>query len=213
MTAPPAAVRLSVRPMTFPAACAFVQDHHRHHGPPRGHKFSLGVLTEHGRLVGVAIIGRPVARLLDDGLTVEVTRLATDGTPNACSALYGAAWRTARAAGYRRAITYTQAGESGASLRGAGWRKAAERSPRTSWDTPSRRRTGTGTQQVARTLWEITTHNAPPVGDETRYETPRVPQCKQCGNRITTASTGRPPRYCSPACRQRAYRRRLEDPS
>lgn len=77
--------------------------------------------------------GRPVARGLDDGHTIEVVRLATDGTPNACSMLYGACWRAARALGYVRGVTYTQTDESGASLRASGWTLAAELDPRKPW--------------------------------------------------------------------------------
>lgn len=77
-------------------------------------------------LCGVAIVGRPTARMLDDGWTVEVTRLATDGAHNACSILYAAAWRAARAMGYRRCVTFTLPEEGGASLRGAGWRCIGE---------------------------------------------------------------------------------------
>ncbi|BET47638.1 hypothetical protein RGQ21_26200 [Kitasatospora aureofaciens] len=215
MTAPPDARRLHIRPMKWKAACAYVAQHHRHHDPPQGHQFSLGVLTDDGRLVGVAIVGRPVSRNFDNGLTIEVTRVATDGTTNACSALYAAAWRTARSAGYRRAITYTQDGESGASLRAAGWRKVADLPARPGWDAPSRPRRALGTENVARALWEITTHDAPPLPelrDETRDETRpargRRKRCPECKSRIAVAATGRPPRYCSPACRQRAYRRR-----
>ncbi|RZU43886.1 hypothetical protein EV284_1338 [Streptomyces sp. BK022] len=214
MSAPPGAVRLHIYPMKFRAACAYVDRIHRHHDAPQGHQFSLGVRTDAGLLVGVAIVGRPVSKVLDDGLTVEVTRLATDGTPNACSALYAAAWRTARSAGYRRAITYTQDGESGASLRAAGWRKTAELPARPGWHAPSRPRRTLGTEHVARTRWEITTHNAPPLPapyDESRDETRgrgRRKRCPLCRKPITAAATGRPARYCSPACRQRAYRQR-----
>lgn len=215
MGAPPGALELHIQPMRFKAACAWVDQHHRHHDAPQGHQFSLGVRTRDGRLAGVAIVGRPVSRQFDNGLTVEVTRLATDGTPNTCSALYAAAWRTARSAGYRRAITYTQDGESGASLRAAGWRKVTDLPARPGWDAPSRPRRTLGTENVARTLWEITTHNAPPLPepcDETRDGTRPTPgrrkRCPECKKRFTAASTGRPPRYCSPACRQRAYRRR-----
>ncbi|MEV5878084.1 XF1762 family protein [Streptomyces sp. NPDC052101] len=102
----------------------------------------------------MAIVGRPVARHLDDGTTLEVTRTASDGTPNANSLLYGAAWRAAKALGYRRLVTYTQEGESGASLRGAGWRLIANRPPRAGWHTPSRPRTDHGTDRIARFLWE-----------------------------------------------------------
>ncbi|WP_344961176.1 XF1762 family protein [Streptomyces thioluteus] len=157
--------RLHIRPMSFSDACAYVKQHHRHHRPPQGHKFSLGVVNDDGCLVGVAIVGRPVARHFDDGFTVEVTRVATDGTPNACSALYAAAWRTARSAGYRRALTYTQEGESGASLRGASWCQIAHRRARSGWNSRSRHRKVTGTENVARTLWGIYTKDASPLAD------------------------------------------------
>jgi len=101
-------------------ANAFVASKHRHHKPVRGHKFSIGCVAD-GALAGVAIVGRPVSRYLDDGLTLEVTRLCTDGTKNACSFLYGAAWRAAKALGYKKIITYTLATETGASLKATGW--------------------------------------------------------------------------------------------
>ena len=146
--------QLHVVPVSFGDACAFVAEHHRHHAPPSGHKFSLGVAADK-LLVGVAIVGRPIARALDDGGTLEVTRTATDGTPNANSALYGAAWRAAKALGYRRLITYTQEGETGASLRAAGFRVIAERRPRGGWNMPSRPREDRGTSGVQRYLWEV----------------------------------------------------------
>lgn len=145
---------LHIAPVSFADACAFVQAHHRHHQPPVGAKFCLGVATEDRVLRGVAIVGRPVARHFDDGRTLEVTRSATDGTANANSALYGAAWRAAKALGYTRLITYTQAGETGASLRAAGYRVVAERKPRPGWNMPSRPRELRGTENVQRTLWE-----------------------------------------------------------
>lgn len=144
---------MRIVPVTLAQAREFVLAHHRHHTPPVGHKFSLGVQVD-DVLVGVAIVGRPVARGFDDGRTLEVTRSATDGTRNANSALYGAAWRAAKALGYDRLISYTQAGESGASLRGAGWRVVAERAPRSGWNTPSRPREDTAPVNIARTLWE-----------------------------------------------------------
>lgn len=131
---------LTLVPVTFSQACEFVDASHRHHARPRGHKFSIGVESADGVLVGVIMVGRPTARALDDGLTLEVTRSCTDGTPNANSMLYGAAWRAAKACGYRRLITYTQDGESGASLRGAGWKIEATLRPRRGWSTPSRPR-------------------------------------------------------------------------
>ena len=97
---------LRLVPVTFAQACGFVEDWHRHHRPPRGHKFSVGV-ADGDVLVGVAIVGRPVARLLDDGHTLEVVRVATDASANACSKLYAACWAAAKALGYRRLVTYT----------------------------------------------------------------------------------------------------------
>lgn len=110
---------LEVCPMTLREANAYVEQYHRHHGPVVGHKFSIG-LSDGEKIVGVAIVGRPVARHLDDGWTLEVNRLCTDGTRNACSMLYAAAWRAARAMGYKRLVTYILDTENGASLRAAG---------------------------------------------------------------------------------------------
>jgi hypothetical protein len=148
--------QLRIVPVRFEDACGFVATWHRHHQPPVGHRFSIGVATPDGVLRGVAMIGRPVARSYDDGLTLEVNRTATDGTPNANSALYGAAWRATKALGYSRLITYTQDGESGASLRGAGWRTVAQRPARPGWTTPSRPREDRGVDHMPRTLWEAT---------------------------------------------------------
>ena len=125
--------RLEIVPLTQREARAWIEEHHRHHPAPRGDVFRLGVADESGRIRGVAMIGRPVARGYQDGSTLEVNRVATDGCPNACSALYGAAWRAARALGWRRLVTYTLASESGSSLRGAGWRIVGERAAR-SWE-------------------------------------------------------------------------------
>ncbi|WP_342358077.1 XF1762 family protein [Actinoplanes ianthinogenes] len=141
-------------PITRDAAVAFVDHVHRHHRRPQGYRFAVGVANETD-LVGVAMAGRPVARALDDGRTIEVTRVATDGTYNACSMLYGACWRAARALGYTHAVTYTQADESGASLRAVGWTRAAVLPPRSGWDSPSRRRGDRGTDGVLRVRWEI----------------------------------------------------------
>lgn len=112
---------LLLKPLTLKDASDFIAERHRHHKPPQGHKFSFGV-TKDGQLVGVAVVGRPVARMADDGYTAEVTRLCTDGTANACSILYGAAARAAKAVGYRKIITYILGSEDGASLRASGWR-------------------------------------------------------------------------------------------
>lgn len=104
-----------VIPITLKQANSFVTANHRHHSSVAGCKFALG-LTD-GELIGVAICGRPVSRFLDDGLTLEVNRLCTDGTRNACSMLYGACIRVAKAMGYKKVITYTLESENGASLK------------------------------------------------------------------------------------------------
>ena len=149
---------MTIVPLSFRAACEFVAQHHRHNAPPTGHKFSIRVIDDTGNLRGVAMVGRPVARHFDDGLTLEVNRTCTDGYPNANSALYGAAWRTARAMGYRRLVTYTQADETGVSLRAAGAAKVADLPPRKGWADSSvalkALRDPIGTGGVARTLWE-----------------------------------------------------------
>jgi len=116
---------LYVAPMTLREARAFVERHHRHHRAPTGGLFAIGACVG-GDVVGVGIVGRPVSRMLSDGWTAEVTRVCTDGTSNACSLLYGACWRAARAMGYRRLVTYTLRHEGGASLRAAGWRAVGE---------------------------------------------------------------------------------------
>lgn len=145
---------LRIVPVSFRDASGFVEMWHRHHEPPLSHKFSIGVADDDDVLRGVAIVGRPVARMFDNGMTLEVTRTATDGTANANSMLYGAAWRAARALGFRRMVTYTEQGESGSSLRAAGWRVVAQRRPRSGWTCPSRPRRLNGTEGIARTLWE-----------------------------------------------------------
>lgn len=125
-------------PVELSEANAFVEKLHRHHGNVVGHKFSLGAIKD-GQLIGVSIVGRPVARGRDDGWTLEVTRLCTDGTRNACSFLYGASRRAAFALGYRRLGTYILASEDGTSLKAAGWRLVGEVKGR-SWSCPSRPR-------------------------------------------------------------------------
>ncbi len=148
-----AGVRLEIVPITVAEAKEFVRVHHRHHQPPVGHIVSLAVAMD-AEIVGVAIVGRPVARGLCDGWTAEVTRVATDGTRNACSKLYGACWRAVRALGYRKLVTYTLDTEPGDSLRGAGWR-CLGKAGGGSWSTPSRPRVDLHpTQEKLR--WEVT---------------------------------------------------------
>ncbi len=156
-------VRLHVVPVTLKQARAFVDERHRHNNPPIGWKFGLGLQLGE-RIVGVATAGRPVSREIQkrEPLTIETNRTCTDGTRNANSMLYGAVWRAARAMGYTRGITYTQDGESGASLRAAGYRRVKELPARKSWadstadlDLKSKR-DPVGNGGVARVLWEIT---------------------------------------------------------
>ena len=113
---------LEIRPITLKAANQYVAANHRHNMPTTGHKDSIACY-DGDRLCGVAIAGRPVARRLDDGLTIEIMRVCTDGTRNACSILYGACSRCAKEMGYKRVITYTLMSESGASLKAAGFKQ------------------------------------------------------------------------------------------
>ena len=137
---------LQVVPIEFREACAFIRQHHRHHRPPQGHRFSIG-LSNGEKIVGVAIIGRPVARRLDNGWTLEVTRMCTDGTPNACSKLYAASWRIAREMGYKQIITYILDTEKGTSVAAAGWR-CLGKAGGLSWNVPSRPRVNHSPQQL-----------------------------------------------------------------
>lgn len=138
--------------ITLAAANAFVAAHHRHHPPVVGHLFSLG--AELGDdLVAVVIVGRPVARMRDDGVTAEVTRLCTDGTRNACSFLYGKAARAAFALGFERIGTYTLPDEGGASLRASGWHLIGQRGGG-EWARKSRPRAAMQSPTSTKLLWE-----------------------------------------------------------
>ena len=129
---------------------------HRHHKPSQGGLFAVAVARDgEDEPCGAAIVGRPVARKNHDGWTAEVIRVATDGQKNACSMLYGAAWRACRALGYRRLITYTLPEEGGASLRGAGFILLGERGGG-SWSCPSRPRIDRHPLQK-KLLWEART--------------------------------------------------------
>lgn len=118
---------VTIVPCTLTEAAEFVLNFHRHNKPPQGGLFAAGA-SDGDELVGVAIVGRPVARMMQDGFTAEVIRCCVrDGAPKGTpSALYGACWRAAKALGWRKLITYTLQTESGASLRGAGWKVVAE---------------------------------------------------------------------------------------
>ena len=152
---------LTVVPMTLDEANAFVAAFHRHHKPVPGAKFCIGVsyngFASNGpEIVGVAIVGRPIARMLDDRWTLEVNRTCVySAFKNANSALYGACWRAAKALGYRKLITYTLPEESGASLRAAGWKIVAESTGGGKWGRENRPRVDTHPLQ-AKIRWEAT---------------------------------------------------------
>ena len=124
---------MTLKQISLGEANAFVIAKHRHHDAARGHKWSLGAFVQ-DCLVGVAIVGRPTGRYLDDGKTLEVTRLCTDGTRNACSFLYGAAARRAKREGYTHIVTFILRSETGASLRAAGWTLEAEKAGKPRWN-------------------------------------------------------------------------------
>jgi hypothetical protein len=158
---------LRIVPITFRQACAYIAAHHRHHKPPRGAKVVVGVRDGSG-LVGVATVGRPNARAFDRSplfgdigveLTAEVTRTCTAGAENANSKLYGACRQLAKAMGYDRVITYTEKGESGASLKAAGFVKVKDLPARRNWANSSRKlkqiRDTSAREDVPRVLWEI----------------------------------------------------------
>jgi hypothetical protein len=150
---------LILRPIRLRAARAFVAAHHRHSRPPRGWLFGVA-LERDGELVGVAIAGRPLARGLDDGATIEVTRSCVlEGQRNANSRLYGAICRAAAALGYRSAVTYTLELEGGASLLAAGFRRDGEPLGEQTWARPSRPR-------YASDLWG---EALVPAGDRQRW--------------------------------------------
>lgn len=129
---------LEIRPITLREANAYVAKYHRHNLPTNGHKFSVACYDGE-RLCGVAIAGQPIARKLDDGRTIEIRRVCTDGTRNACSILYGACARCAKEMGYKRVITYTLKSEPGTSLKASGFKSEGEAGG-VSWDMPSRPR-------------------------------------------------------------------------
>lgn len=145
-------MRLELVPVTQREAGAFIREHHRHLGPPRGWRFGIGLASD-GRLCGVITVGRPVARHIDWRKVAEVNRCCTDGTKHAASKLYAAAWRAARAMGYLRLITYTLKSEPGTSLRAAGWREVGS-TPGGSWSCPSRLRIDKHPTEPKR-IWEV----------------------------------------------------------
>lgn len=131
-------MKLEIVPIFQNEAFAFIEQHHRHHKKPVGSLFQIAC-SDGEKIVGVAVVGRPVARHLQDGFACEVTRLCTDGTKNTPSMLYAACWRAARAMGYRKLITYILDTEPGTTLRAAGWKEIGRRGGG-SWSSKSRPR-------------------------------------------------------------------------
>lgn len=131
-------MKLFIVPIFQDEAFYFIEQYHRHHKKPVGSVFQIAV-SDGEKIVGVAVCGRPVSRMTQDGFTLEVTRLCTDGTKNACSILYSACWRVARELGYRKVITYILNTEPGTSLKASGWKLIGERGGG-SWNVPSRPR-------------------------------------------------------------------------
>jgi len=150
-------LKYELQPITLHEAKDFVNKHHRHNVAPVGHKYSIG-LNDGEKLIGVVIVGRPIARLNDDGLTLEVLRVCIlEGYKDANSKLYAAAWRVAKNLGYKRLITYTLKSEPGTSLRAAGWKIIGETTKRPNgWNTPSRPRTMPDKYPTEQKLiWEV----------------------------------------------------------
>ncbi len=144
---------LEIVPITLRKAKEFVATNHRHHPAPQGWKFGAGLQLD-GKLVGVVIVGRPVSRMLAVDIRIaEVTRLCTTGEKNACTMLYGAARRAAKALGYKTLITYTLAEEPGTSLKASGFKEVA-RTKGGSWSRPSRPRDDKS-PTVEKIRWEI----------------------------------------------------------
>ena len=147
---------MTIIPITLKEAIEFVLNFHRHNRPTVGGKWAIG-LEHDGVLVGVAIVGRPIARNLDDQFTAEVTRTCTNenAPKGSVSKLYAACWRAWKAMGGRKMITYTIKSESGASLRGAGWKVIAELPPQNGWNRKSRRREWQPIYGQMKLRWEI----------------------------------------------------------
>lgn len=173
----PPTLKLQIVPCTIDQANAFVERIHRHHKALRVAKFAVAVADSSGLVRGVAIVARPCSRHLDDGATLEVARLATDGAHNACSMLYGASWRAARALGYRKMVTYTIPEEGGASLRASGWRQVGKTKGDT-WQSGVRQRSDKHPVGV-KWRWEVTA-SIPEIA-------PRFPEDEQASSTLWTA--------------------------
>ena len=187
---------MRVIPLTLAEANAFVRKHHRHSRAIQYHRFSIGCVID-GKLVGVAIVGRPACRYHDQNVIAEVSRLTTDGTRNACSFLLGAVTRACKAMGFERIQSFTLQSETGASMRAVGWQQGHE-----STDSNRRRKPGQP-RNIPRWFWFLDLNSAVPferVGVTYRYG--KCPVCIGPLRRVQRISAV----YCSNACRQVSYR-------
>lgn len=126
-------------PMELKDAQNYINTYHRHHQAVHRDKFRIAAM-EDGKIVGVVQVGRPVSRVLDDGNTLEVLRLCSDGTKNVCSFLYSKAAKVAKEMGYKKIITYILESEPGTSLKASGWHCEATHVGGSDWNVPSRPR-------------------------------------------------------------------------
>ena len=145
---------MRIKPCTLKEANEYVSIYHRHHKPSVGHKFSVKVVDDNDHIHGVAICGRPVSRYLDNGEILEINRVCTDGTYNACSMLYGACARIAKSMGYRKIITYILLSENGASLKASNFICEGEAGGEM-W-TGNRSGRDNGVPKERKTRWSIT---------------------------------------------------------
>lgn len=152
---------IKIIPLDLKEANNIVANLHRHHKPAVGHRFSLGVIDENGNVRGCAIASRPIARLADQKFTLEITRVATDGTRNACSMLIGAITKAARSMGYAKVQTTTLSHESGSSLKAVGWLFCELDQDGTGWDSRKGRKVDCKTEIKVR--WWIDLKEKPEV--------------------------------------------------
>jgi len=144
---------MEIIPISLKFANDYVAKFHRHNKPVQGHKWSLAISVMNG-IIGVGIVGRPIARYLDDGLTLEVLRVCTNGERNANSFLYGRIAKIARLMGYKKIITYTLTKETGASLRAIGAKPVANCKPQ-EWNCKKRPRKTQDVYKEEKVRWEL----------------------------------------------------------
>ena len=142
-----------LKPTTLKSANEFLKKYHRHSAPVTGGRFAI-MAELNGKIIGVGIAGRPISRHLDNGLTAEITRVCTDGTPNANSFIYGRMKRILQSMGYKKIITYTLASESGASLRAIN-AKIERTTKAEEWDRKARRRNSQAIYSEPKYRWAI----------------------------------------------------------